>query len=95
MHVFNCLGLSVFAARCSDEAKELILSVRRNGVRKQCPEMQSESPQNAEVELCQVVRSLIYKRRLMKMPPQQGGRPKRYQRIWHTIGCNKWLLTFN
>lgn len=40
MHVFNCLGLSVFAARCSDEVKEIILSMRRNRARKQCPEMQ-------------------------------------------------------
>lgn len=38
MHVFNCPGLSVFAARCSNEVKEIILSMRRNGARKQCPE---------------------------------------------------------
>lgn len=39
MHVFNCPGLSVFAARCSDEVREIILSMRRNGARKPYPEM--------------------------------------------------------
>lgn len=62
MHVFNCSGLSVFAARCSDEVKEIILSMRRNVVRKQCPEMHEESPQSSEVEQCQVVRVLIHKK---------------------------------
>lgn len=40
MCVFHCPGLSVFAARCSDEVKEVILSMRRDGARKRCPEMQ-------------------------------------------------------
>lgn len=86
MHVFNCSRLSVFAARCSDEVKEIILSMRRNRVRKQCPEMHEESPQNSEVEQCQVVGVLIHKNRLI-MSPQKGGRSKGYQRVWHMVGC--------
>lgn len=40
MHAFNSPELSDFLARCSDEVKEIILSMRRNAARRQRSKMQ-------------------------------------------------------